>query len=119
MPILSAFKENRFLFLLISMFLLLLIQPVLTVTGMHFTQVFLRIFVSLVFLSAVYAVSQTRRILLIGIALMLPSFSMQWAEHLSESYSVAVVSELMFLMFLSYVTVAICGGPRNSDNVLS
>jgi len=117
MKSLSVFRENRFLFLLISMILMLLMHPVLTVTGMYFARVFLKIFVSLVFLSAVYAVSQTRRMLLIGIALMLPSFSMQWAQYFKNSYIVTVTSDLLFLVFLTYITAAIVNHVLKIDDV--
>lgn len=117
MPILSTLKENRFLFLLISMFLLLLMQPLLVAAGMHFAQALLKIFVSLVFFSAVYAVSQTRRHLLIGIILMLPSTIMQWAAHFTRNNSVTVTSGLLFLVFLSYVTVAIVRHVLEIDHV--
>lgn len=117
MKFFSAFRENRFLFLLISMFLLMLLQPVLSTAEWHLPQVLLKVFVSFVFLSAVYAVSRRPRMLLVGILLMFPSFGMQWAEYFIGGRGTIIVSELLSLLFFATIAVAIVRHVLEIDKV--
>jgi voltage-gated potassium channel Kch len=117
MKFFSVFRENRFLFLLISMLLLMLMQPMLDTAGLHFPRLILKVFVSLVFLSAIYAVSRRRRTLLIGALLLFPSFGMQWVAYFVSGRVVAIATGLLFLVFFTTIAVGIVRHVLEFDKV--
>jgi hypothetical protein len=104
---LSKFHENRFLYLLLSIFLLFLLSPVASMLGMTITLFFMDVAFTIVFISAVYAVGQNRRRLVVGIALLLPSMILTWINPLNTSTTLHLFANLFSLFFFGFIIYSI------------
>ncbi len=101
----SFYKEQRFLFLLISILLLLLISPLLK--GLVHIKILLDIFFSMVFIFAVDAIRQDRKHLIIAIVLALPMLLVIWAGHFVEMYVLSITGNFFGITFFVYMIITI------------
>jgi hypothetical protein len=99
----SVCSQNRFFVLLIAILCYLLAGP--------FLQPFLRfrllisLLLTFLLLSAVYAVSEQKKIALIATALAVPWWLLQWTSHIVENPALHIATSLLQIIFLSYVIV--------------
>ena len=102
---LTRIHIGRFLLLLISLVSMLLFRPLLE--GFISIRVLMDIFFSFILVSGVYAVSQKKRVLFIGVIVFLPTLILQWTDYFVPTSSVFILTKLMGLIFLIYVAVII------------
>ena len=104
---LKTFHENRFMVLLCAIFILFLLAPIASMLGMTITLFFLDVAFTVVFVSAVYAVGQNRRRLVVGIGLLLPSMILTWINPLNTSTMLHLFANLFSLFFFGFIIYAI------------
>lgn len=94
-------NSPRFLFLFITLLLTLILGSALQAyPGMR---ILLNIFWSLVLISAVYAVSQKKGVILIAALLALPFFAEEWSYYFIHSLPVLVIGKLFGALFFAFV----------------
>ena len=99
----SFLNDNKFLFMLISLLGVMLIHPLI----MHFVRIrFLTgIFMTIVFLAAINAVSYKRIQLVIASALALPTFIIMWAGYFTDIGGIEHLKNLFGLLFMLYMII--------------
>ncbi|MFC1580192.1 potassium channel family protein [Thermodesulfobacteriota bacterium] len=96
---------RRFLFLLISILLTLVLGPVLEpFPGMR---ILLSVFWSLVLISSVFAISQKKHAILVAVLLALPFFAEEWTTLFVQSVPVIVIGKLSGALFFAFVIMHI------------
>lgn len=96
-------SKGRFFLLLISILLYFVVRPFLE--GYIGIGLLLDIFFSFMLFSGIYAVSEKRYHLIIGLLLGLPPFVMLWSEHFVESPFLNVVGDGLMIPFFAYTTI--------------
>ena len=104
-PLIEACFKNRFLFLLISILSFLILSPLLK--GFIGIRVLLDIFLTAVFISAIYAVSQKKYFSLIGVLLALPMFAAIWSTYLVKIPSLILIGNCFGILFFAFMVVTI------------
>ena len=106
--LIRAFKQmysfcihNRFLFLLIALLCYLLIWPFLQ-PFIHF-RLLLSMTLTFVLISAVYAVSESKRTTVIASVLAVVWGALQWTTNIVESPALDVADSIIAIVFLSYI----------------
>jgi glucan phosphoethanolaminetransferase (alkaline phosphatase superfamily) len=97
--------ENRFLFVLVAILSFLILSPLLK----NFLRVslLLDIFLTAIFISAIYAVSQKRHYLLIGTLLVLPLLLDTWTKHLLVSPALSFIGTCSGILFFAFLVITI------------
>lgn len=98
--ILRLVTQGNSFYLLFSLLLLLLLGPF--VEGTFAGLIIVGIGFSAVLLSAVYAVSETKRLFTIAIVLVVPVIAARWANHFLNNDSLALVIESFTMLFLVF-----------------
>lgn len=102
MTIPNPFKE-RFLFLLVSILLYFILRPFLEeYVGIS---ILLDIFLSLILFAGIYAASQKRYLLVIGLLLGLPPFITLWLLHFVKSPALILAENSFMILFFAYTMV--------------
>jgi hypothetical protein len=97
--------QRRFFVLLISLLLLPLVSPLLSGLGLVGTRILSNIFFSVMLFSSVYAISDNKRLITIGLTLGIPAFGARWVVHfLGSSPGVMVAIHIVVVLFLLIVT---------------
>ena len=96
---------NRFLFVLVAILSFLIIRPLLD----NFFRVsfLLDIFLLVIFISAIYAVSQKRHYFLIGTLLVLPGLLDTWTKHLIMSPALSLIGTCSGILFFAFMLITI------------
>ena len=81
--------ENRFLFVLAAIISFLILSPLLK--GFIGLRSLLNIFLTIIFISSIYAVSQKRHNFLIGTLLVLPMLSDTWIKPFYKSPALSLI----------------------------
>jgi hypothetical protein len=98
-------KIGRFLFLLISLMLWLVLRPFLEeFAGFH---TLIDIFMSVILISAVYAVSQKKLIYILGVLLAFIAVTIRWINHFLNLSPLEVVNNILSILFLGFTIVII------------
>jgi hypothetical protein len=101
----TQIQIGRFLFLFISMVLMFVFRPFLTDhVGVAYL---MEIFLFLIFLSAVYAVSQKRSTLIIAFFLLLLAEVLQLVSHIQDIPSLDTLSNILGGLLLAYTATII------------
>ncbi len=100
--------STRFKFrtLLILLFLLAMIDPVLTHFGEYGFN-FLDVLFTISLLVALYSISGNRRILLAGILLLAPVFILGWTDYARDEYFMRIIQFTFGMGFLGFVAASI------------
>ena len=85
----DSIVQSKFTYLLVSLLVLFLIAPIFE--GLVIASTLLGIFISAVLVSAVYAVSQKRRLFVIALILVLPVLAGRWSVYFMESPSLDLI----------------------------
>ena len=94
-------RVGRFLFLLISLMLWLVLRPFLeNYVGIS---TLMDVFMTILLISGVYAVSQKRVIFVIGLLVALIAVAVSWTNHLFNIFSLEVLSNILSVLFLGFV----------------
>ena len=111
----SFYKEQRFLFLLVSILVLLLISPILK--GFVHIKILLDIFYSIIFIFAADAIRQDRKHLIIAIVLALPMLLVIWAGHFVEMYVLSITGNFFGITFFIYMIITILKHIFHQDRI--
>lgn len=108
---------GRFLFLLISMVLMFALRP--------FLEDFIRIsylmdiFFFVIFLSAVYAISQKRSTFIIALVMALLIEILIWLGHLTDISSLRTIGNFLAILFIGYTATVILSYLFTEDKITS
>jgi len=99
------FKTRRFLFTLIAFMLLFILYPLTE----EFVRIgfFLDIFLSIVLLSAIYAVGERRGPLVFGVLTAVPAFLAHWVHFFFEVQVLHLIDVVFGVIFFAFATVTI------------
>ena len=97
--------KGKFLFLLLSLLLYLVLVPLLE--GFVRFRILIDIFLTAILISGIYAVSQKKIHSVIVAMLALPMFGAMWSSHFVEIPSVILLGDCFEILFLSFIMVII------------
>ena len=101
----ELFKRDRYLFLLISLLSLLLITPLFE--GMVELTTLLDIFITAIFLSSLYAISQKAENLRIAVGLLLPVVAGMWLTYFVHIPYLRLVADCCAILFFAFTIILI------------
>jgi hypothetical protein len=100
----TCFKD-RFLFLLISLLLLLILHPILnSFVGIS---ILMDVFTTTILISGVYAVSKKKHVLFTAVILAIPFFVSIWIDNFVEVPSLIMVGECFGILFFAFIVTVI------------
>jgi len=102
---LDSIAQNKFFYLLISLLLLFLIHPLLE--GVIVFRFLLHIFFSVVLISALYAVSQKKVVLMVGLILLLPTLIGSWSVYFIASPALVLTGRSFGALFFAFTATTI------------
>jgi len=111
----SIYSEQRFLFLLISILILLLLSPILK--SFFRLKILIDIFFSMIFISGIYAVSQKKRHVYISSFLAVSMLLTIWATYLIEVPGLSLSGTFCGIAFFIYMIITILIYIFNQDRV--
>jgi len=97
--------KNRFRYLFVSLLAMLVIGPF--VEGFAYLQILFSVFLTAIFISAIYAISQERRHTLIASFLALPALGFTWATYFTQSIAFSLVSSFLGAVFFIFIAINI------------
>lgn len=101
----TQIRIGRFLFLLISILLVILLRPFLEdFVGIQFL---MDLFYSLILLSGIYAVSGKKNIFLISLIFAFPAFSFHWVLYFVTFPSFLLIGKLFGIFFYIFLCIVI------------
>jgi hypothetical protein len=100
----ACFKD-RFLFLLISILCLLILAPLFK--GFIGIRILMDIFFTSILISAVYAVSKKKYILLVAALLALPMLVSIWSDNFVKVPSLILVGDCFGILFMAFMVIVI------------
>jgi len=98
-------SPHRFLYLLIALVAFVTVVPVLEELGQG--RMILSIFYSTILLAAAYAVSESRGYFILALILAGPAFVLRWINNFLEGPWLAVVADVLTVLFLLLVAMLI------------
>ncbi len=102
---LKFIAKYKFIYLLLSLLLLFLIHPLFQrFVG---ARILIHILFSFVLCTAIYAVSQRRKVLVIGITLLLPALVGTWSGYVIESAALHLTAMGFAILFLAFTGILI------------
>ena len=111
----SFYKEQRFLFLLISILILLLLSPILK--SFFHLKILIDIFFSVIFISGIYAVSQKKQHVYISSFLAVPMLLTLWVTYFIEVPGLTLSGAFCGIAFFIYMIITILIYIFNQDRV--
>lgn len=101
----KKYFEGRFLFLLIALMGFMVLSPMLG----EFVRlkILMNIFITIVFISSISAISNTRRRVFITVLLALPMFISLWIPGIEETTSLYLLGNFSGVLFMTFVVVSI------------
>ena len=97
--------ENRFLFVLVAILGFLILSPLLD--NFFRLSLLLDIFLTIIFISAIYAVSQKRHYFFIGTLLILPLLLATWTKHFLMSPALSLIGTCSGILFFAFMVITI------------
>jgi len=107
--------RDRFLFLLISLLLLILITPLFE--GFVELTTLLDIFITVIFLASLYAVSQKGQSLWIAVGLLLPVVAGMWLIYFVHIPYLSLVGDCCAILFFAFTIIIILSSLFREDKV--
>ena len=101
----TSSRPKRFLILLISICLILILNPFLV--GFGKLRLFLEILFTLLLLSGAYAVSQRKRVFVCSLFLLVPAMFLHWMNYFEKSAVGSMTGDLLAGFFFAYVAIII------------
>ena len=100
----KCFKE-RFLFIIVALLSFLILSPLLE----NFVRlsILLDLFLTAVFIAAIYAISHKKHFFLIGVLLALPMLASTWSPYFVIIPSIPVIGSIFGILFFGFVTINI------------
>ncbi len=100
----TCFK-GRFLFLLISILCLLILDPI--IKGFAGIRILMDIFITATLVSGVYAISRKKHVLLTAVFLAIPFFASIWTNNFVKVPSLIFVEEIFGILFMAFMVIVI------------
>ncbi len=100
----ACFKE-RFFILLVSLMGLMVISPMSEEFSIF--KLLLDIFVTIVFIFSIYAVSNKKIVVCISFALALPMFISMWGLGIAKNPSLTLIGDLFGILFMAFIVFEI------------
>jgi hypothetical protein len=97
------FQENRFLIMLLALVGVILFHPL--IDNIVHIQFLIEIFISLLFLSCIFAVSFKKHHPIIASLLALPAFTIMWTSHFVDIGGFEHVKNLFGMLFMLYLII--------------
>ena len=101
----SQIRIGRFLALLIAMLLYFILRPFLE--GFVRIQLLMSIFLSIILLSGIYAISQKKHILIIALFLGIPLLLIQWAKNILDISRFILIGDIFGILFFGFSSAII------------
>ncbi len=101
----TKIRIARFLFLLISMMFMFVVNPFLE--GFVGINILMDIFLSAILLSGIYAVSEKGSFVIVALLLAIPTFLLHWSNHFTIIPSFPLTGDIFGAIFLGYTAVVI------------
>lgn len=104
-PIIGKYFKSQFLFLLIALMGLMVLSPMLA----EFVRlnILMDIFITIIFIGCISAISNTRRTVIITIVLALPMFLSLWIPDIQKSTFLYLLGNFSGILFMAFVIVSI------------
>jgi hypothetical protein len=96
---------GRFGFLLISILLMFTIRPFLV--GYVSLKILMDIFISAIVVAVIYAVSEQKRVLVIALAIAIPTLFLTWSNYFINLAAIRLVSDGISAVFTVYATISV------------
>ena len=96
---------GRFGVLLISILLLFTLRPFLV--GYVSLKILMDIFISVIVVSVIYAVSEQKRVLMIALAIAIPTLVLSWSYYFVNIAAIRLVADGISAVFAAYATIII------------
>jgi hypothetical protein len=109
--------KNRFFFLFVSLLAVIFLAPF--IEGFHYLRILFSVFLTGVFMSAIYAISEKRRSALIATLLLLPALAFTWASYFVESIGFYLTSRFSVGVFFVFIIINILAFISRQDEVSS
>ena len=107
--------KHRFLYLFISLLAMLILGPF--IEGFPYLRILFGVFISAVFISAVYAISEKRHSTIIAVLLVLPTLTFTWISYFVDSVSLHLASRFLIVLFFLFIIINILGFISRQDEV--
>jgi len=104
-PSIQTTFKGRFLFLLISLLCFLVVSPLLS--GFLGIRVLLDIFLTAIFITALYTFSRKKHLLLIGTLLALPMVAATWSTYFVKIPLIYLTGQCFGIVFIAFMVVTI------------
>ena len=108
-------KRDRYLFLLISLLSLILITPLFE--GFFKLATLLDIFITVIFLSSLYAISQKGQSFRIAVGLLLPVIAGMWLIYFVHIPYLSLVGDCCSILFFAFTIIIILSSLFREDEV--
>ena len=103
--LIKRFAQERFLFVFVSLLSFLILSPVLK--GFIGLSSLLDIFLTVVFISSIYAVSQKKHHLIIAALLVFPLLLSTWIRYFVESPALSIIGTFSGILFFGFMVITI------------
>lgn len=98
--------KHSFLLLLISLLIMLIVPPYLREYSLiHFEGLLLNPFITIIFLTSLYLVTDNRRFFIIGLLILLPVLVINTLYYFDDKYLNSVIAPLSYIAFFAYICV--------------
>lgn len=105
LPLGGGCFKNRFLFLFISLLLTIIVNPVIaSITPLR---ILFTIFITVIILTATYALSQKARDLILASVLAVPTIGFNWASDFVESIDLYLAGDICGVLFFIFVVLRV------------
>ncbi len=105
LPFRQIIYRNRFLYLLIFIFILIAIQPLDAAIGNF--GIVLEVLTTAILVSAIYTVSQQKSRLIFGLLLALPTFVSMWLAQIYKTTWLALSGNLFGMFFFGFIIITV------------
>lgn len=113
----TARRETRFIVLLTAILVLFMLNPLAEEMEWRMAIILLNGAFTMVFFSAVYAISQNKRQLIISSAMMLPTIVLIWLNPANASKALFTAASGFSLVFFAFITYAIAAYVLSTESV--
>jgi voltage-gated potassium channel len=95
-------ERNRYSFLLVCMLFVIAVMPV--IMGFYDLRIIVSIALSLLSISAIYAITHKKRVFVIGLILAFFAISAIWWSFISHKFAVMLIEHIVNIIFISFIT---------------
>jgi voltage-gated potassium channel len=103
--VLRSITQGKFLYLLVSLLLFLLLAPFFY--GTFIGLIIMDIAYSVVLLAAVFAVGEKRQMFTLALVLALPTIAARWLNYFLQNDPLALVGKSLAILFLVFIAITV------------